>query len=300
MEKVVVITGPTGVGKTKLSIEIAKMFNGEIINSDASQFRKGLNIGTAKITSSEMDGIKHHLIDTLDTLDDYSVKEYQQDARKLISEISSSGKLPIMVGGTGLYISSTLYDYHFEESSGFDESIYDEYDNHTLHQMLESLDFESSKNVHENNRRRVIRAIEIAKNNEKLLSDNKDGDVLLYDALIICLNCDREVLYNRINQRFEVMINDGWIDECRNLKASGIDLRKIKDIGYSDIDRYLSNEISYEELSETVKKKTRNYSKRQLTWFRNKMDAIFINVDYENYENTISNVSNLIKDYLNK
>lgn len=300
MEKVIVITGPTGVGKTKLSIEIAKKFNCEIINCDASQFKRGLNIGTAKITTEEMDGVAHHLIDNLDISDDYSVKDYQNDARKLISSIIAKGSIPLLVGGTGLYISSTLYDYHFEESANTDENKYASFSNSELHQMLENIDKESSMKIHMNNRRRVIRAIEIAQNNSLLLSENKDGSKSLYDSLVICLNCDRDILYERINQRFDIMINDGWIDECRNLKDQGVDLEKIKDIGYSDINSYLNGTMSFEELSESVKKKTRNYAKRQLTWFRNKLKCQFVNLDYNNYISNLDKISGLINEFLNK
>lgn len=300
MEKVVVITGPTGVGKTALSIEIAKKFNAEIINCDASQFKRGLNIGTAKINKDEMDGVIHHLIDNLNINDEYTVKEYQTDARNLIKDISTKGCLPLLVGGTGLYISSTLFDYHFEESKIVDESIYEEYSNTELHQMLSCLDPKSAEQIHENNRRRVIRAIEIAKNQSTLLSENKDGNKPLYQSLIICLNCDRDLLYNRINQRFQVMIDNGWIEECKELKQNGINLKEVKDIGYSDIDLYLDNEISFDELSEIVKKKTRNYAKRQLTWFRNKLDCIFVNVNYLEYDKTIEEVSSLINNFLKK
>lgn len=297
MEKVIVITGPTSIGKTDLSIQIAKKYNGEIINCDASGFCRGLNVGTAKITTEQMKGVKHHLIDIIDPGEDYSVKEYQHDARMLIHQIHLNNKIPFMVGGSGLYISSTIYDYHFNNTPTIDESKYADYSNSQLHKLLEEVDYQSSLVIHENNRRRVIRAIELARN-DNAISQNKDGKIPVFDALVICLNCERELLYDRINKRFEVMINDGWIEECRNLIAQNVNLDNIKDIGYKEIKQFINDEISYEQMSEEVKKKTRNYAKRQMTWFRNKLECHFVNMDYNDLEQTFNQIDILISEFL--
>lgn len=300
MEKVVVITGPTGVGKTAISIEVAKNFNTDIINCDASQFKKGLNIGTAKITEKEKCGVYHYLLDQLDILDEYSVKDYQDDARKIINNLLKQKRLPLMVGGTGLYISATLFDYRFESNDEYQHDSYEKYSNDELYHMLVECDYESSKIIHKNNRRRVIRAIEIAKHSNNLLSNNKSGSDALYNALIIVLDCPRDILYNRINMRFDKMINDGWIDECISLRNQGIDLAKIKDIGYKEIGQYLDGVLTYDEMKETIQKSTRHYAKRQLTWFRNKFNSTFVNVDYNNINNTINEIISLINNFLRK
>lgn len=300
MNKVVVITGPTGVGKTAISIDVAKSFNTDIINCDASQFKRGLNIGTAKITEDEKCGVYHHLLDQLDILDEYSVKDYQDDARRIINDLIKQNRLPLMVGGTGLYISATLFDYHFDNDNQYHHDSYDEYSNDELYEMLVKCDYESSKVIHKNNRRRVIRAIEISKNSNNLLSDNKSGSDPLYDALIIVLDCPRNQLYNRINMRFDKMINDGWIDECISLKNQGIDLSKIKDIGYKEISEYLDGNLTFDQMKEAIQKATRHYAKRQLTWFRNKFNATFVNVDYNNMNYTSNEIISLIDDFLKK
>lgn len=288
MKKIIIITGPTAVGKTKISIAITKHFQGEIINADASQMRKHLNIGTAKITTAEMDGVKHHLIDFLEPLATFSIKEYQDMGRKLINDI----KLPFIVGGSGLYIQALTTDYHLETTKGKSNK-YDNYTNEELYQLLLIQDQKNALKLHPNNRRRVIRYLEIIDQQGSL---EKIPPKPLYDALTICLTRDRKGLYDNINARCEQMFANGWIDECIQLQNSGIDLEQIKEIGYKEIGQYLKNEITYDELIEIIKQKQRNYAKRQLTWFRNKMDCVFVDV----LDNPIEKLINLINNHLGK
>lgn len=301
MDKVVVLTGPTAIGKTQISLDIAKHFKTEIINADASQFRRGLNIGTAKIDLDSVD-VVHHLIDIIEIEENFSIKDYQTLARQKITEFKNKGILPFLVGGSGLYINSVIYNYELtdtERDYKFEEEKYNSYNNEELHKLLEKLDFEASKTIHPNNRRRVLRAIERAKIGEKISSFNQ-GNQLVYDALVIELTTDREVLYDRINQRFNVMIEEGWLKEVKELKRNNIDLTKIKDIGYKELGLYLEGKYEFEEVSELIKKQTRNLAKRQLTWFRNKMATTKVNVDYTNPSHTTNEIIKLISDFLNK
>lgn len=301
MDKVVVLTGPTAIGKTQISLDIAKHFKTEIINADASQFRRGLNIGTAKIDLDSVD-VVHHLIDIIEIEENFSIKDYQTLARQKITEFKNKGILPFLVGGSGLYINSVIYNYELtdtERDYKFEEEKYNSYNNEELHKLLEKLDFEASKTIHPNNRRRVLRAIERAIIGEKISSFNQ-GNQLVYDALVIELTTDREVLYDRINQRFNVMIEEGWLKEVEELKRNNIDLTKIKDIGYKELGLYLEGKYEFEEVSELIKKQTRNLAKRQLTWFRNKMATTKVNVDYTNPSHTTNEIIKLISDFLNK
>ena len=298
-KKVIVITGPTGSGKTDISLKIAEIINGEIINSDASQFKKDLNIGTAKLDLTKTN-IKHHLIDFLDADKNYSIKDFQENGRKIIDDIISRGKTPMVVGGTGLYINALLYDYNLtddERDPNF-EIKYQDVNNHDLHEMLKDLDNESYQNIHENNRRRVLRALEKAlSEKEKSLEKHE----LLYDALILSLNTDREILYSRINKRVELMFDAGWIDECLLLKKNeNIDITKIKDIGYPEVFSYLDGQIEKEEMYDIIKQKTRNYAKRQITWFKNKLNCTWIDMDYNNPYKTLETVKEIVIEFLEK
>lgn len=301
INKLVVITGPTAIGKTDISIYLGKHYNGEIINADASQFRKGLNIGTAKIDVNDVD-IPHHLIDIINIEDDFSIKDFQTLARTKISELQNNNKLPFLVGGSGLYINSVIGNYELDEVTRDitkEEELYKEFDNESLHDELKNLDYEASLSIHPNNRRRVLRAIQKAKEGSKISSTTK-GSNLIYDCVIIQLTAPREILYERINKRFSIMIDNGWLDEIKELKAKGIDLSKIKDIGYFELSDYLDGNISYEEVSEEIKKKTRNYAKRQITWFKNKMNTIPVEMNYQNIDKTIEDIKNILDKYLNK
>ncbi len=288
MKKVVIITGPTAVGKTDISIKLAKYYNAEIINADASQFRKHLNIGTAKITKEEMDGVKHHLIDIIEPTEDFSIKDFQEQGRSLINQIDR----PFVVGGSGLYINALIQDYNLEAKSR-DESVFDDLSNDELHEMLASLDKVASEKIHKNNRRRVIRYIELIKEQGSVVVKEP---VFIYDVLVITLSRDREVLYDRINKRFDKMIDDGFLDECISLKNQNIDLSKIKDIGYKEAGLYLNHQISFDEFKEMVKQNTRHLAKKQLTWFRNKLNCVLIDLDKISFEEILEIINNFYKN----
>ena len=292
LKKVIVIVGPTGVGKTKISIQLAKRFNSEIINCDQSQMRKLLNIGTAKITKEEMDGVKHHLIDFLEPISDYSIKDFQDDARNLIDNMNF---VPFIVGGSGLYIDAVITDYDLSNQKR-DENIEDKYNelsNEELYNKLYSLNQEAALKTHPNNRKRVLRYLEIVSEKGELVSK---PNLPYYDSLIIFLNKDREVLYDNINKRCDIMIEEGWIDEVKSLKEMGYDINLIKEIGYKEISYYLDKLISYDDMLEKIKQETRRYAKRQITWFKNKMNCI----EVYNDENAFELICNEITNFLNK
>ena len=284
MIKVIVIAGATGVGKTELSIKLAKMFNGEIINADASQFRKNLNIGTAKIKEEEKEGVIHHLFDFLDECDNFSIKEYQTTARAKIGEISKKGKVPIIVGGSGLYIDALLNDYDLSGPSNDyidSEKEYGIYSNEELFKVLEDINPEYASHTHPNNRKRVIRYIQKAKDGFEFENSKPSKH---YDYLMLFLNRERVELYERINKRTLLMMENGWIDEVKELRERNVDINLIKEIGYKEINNYLDGLLSYDEMIDIIQKQTRHYAKRQITWFKNKSDSIVVdanNIDLE-------------------
>ena len=292
MKKIIVILGPTGVGKTKLSVELAKRLNGEIINADSIQIYKGLDIGTAKIKEQEKEGIPHHLFDIKQVSDDYSIYNYQIDGRKVINYIIKRGKTPIIVGGTGLYIKALLYDYNLNYEKESDT--YDTLSTEELYSKL--LELDKNAVVDKNNRRRVIRAINYYKENNKSISDNKTNK-LLYDVVFIGLTTDREKLYQIINSRVNKMINDGLINEVKKFFDEGIYSKPlINGIGYKELYKYFEKEISLEEAIEKIKQNSRRYAKRQYTFFNNQLPVVWFNVDF----NCFSNVINSVCDYLKK
>ena len=299
MEKVVVITGPTAVGKTKLSIAIAKKFNTELINADAYQVYKKMNIGTAKATIEEQDNVKHHLLDYLEPTDEFSISDYQKIVRSLIDEMNKKNKLPILVGGSGLYIDSVINEYHFDEEKRVETNKFDDLSNEELHKVLEELDFEASKKIHQNNRKRVLRAIELAKYPDKKDSRSQ-RDVPYYDTLCIFLADDRDKLYDRINKRVDLMIEAGLVDEIKNIGIENFSRTSKAAIGYKEIIEYLNGNISLEEAIELIKKNSRHYAKRQFTWFNNKTKSTIVNVNIDNFEETILEVENLINEFINK
>ncbi|MBS4217659.1 tRNA (adenosine(37)-N6)-dimethylallyltransferase MiaA [Bacillus sp. FJAT-49711] len=286
MQKVIVIVGPTAVGKTNLSIEVAKRFNGEIISGDSMQVYRGMDIGTAKITTDEMKGIPHHLIDIKEPDETFSVAEFQKLVREKITEIAGRQAVPIIAGGTGLYIQAVLYDYQFSESASAHPQLeLHDKDHLELHRQLESIDPESAKKIHPNNVRRVIRALEIYENTGKTMSEmqNEQQSTYLYDTALVGLTMDRELLYSRINKRVDIMLEEGLLNEVENLYKGGIsrDSQSVKAIGYKEIYDFLDGEISFEEAIVQLKKNSRNYAKRQLTWFRNKMDVAWFDMTEE-------------------
>jgi tRNA dimethylallyltransferase len=301
--KLIVLIGPTAVGKTKTSIHLAKMFNAEIISGDSMQIYKRMDIGTAKITEEEMEGVPHHLIDIKDPHESFSAAEFQQLVREKIAEIHSRGKMPMIVGGTGLYIQSVIFDYQFTDAPGdaeyrsrLEETV-KEKGIAPLYDHLQRIDPEAAKNIHPNNTRRVIRALEIFHCTGKTMTGYQESqaDELLYDTALIGLTMDREKLYNRINMRVDLMIDEGLIKEVKTLLDLGVrDVQSVQAIGYKEIYEYLDGSISLERAIENLKQNSRRYAKRQLTWFRNKMDVTWFDVTDETHQKIIKEISKFI------
>ena len=290
---IIVITGPTGVGKTKLSIELAKKYNCEIINGDAIQVYKGLDIGSAKVTREEMDGVVHHLFDIKEVWEEYSIFDYQKDSRNIINDILSRGKGVIIVGGTGLYIKSCLYDYTLCEEE-YNSNTYDDVSTEELYDKLKSLD--KDIDIDRFNRRRVIRALNYYLTYNKSISENNKGNVLLYDdVLFIGLTTDRDKLYDRINKRVDVMIENGLIDEVKSFYDKDMRYKPLMGgIGYKELYNYFDGNITFDEAIELIKRNSRRYAKRQYTFFNNQFNIKWFNVDFLNFDNTIDDVSNYI------
>lgn len=278
--KVIAIVGPTAVGKTSLSIDLAKRFNGEIISGDSMQVYRGLDIGTAKVTEEEMAGIPHHLIDVRDIDESYSAADFQATARQAILDISRRGKLPIIVGGTGLYIQSLLWDYKLgSEGEPEDDSLRKELEayaaekgNQALWEKLQTQDPLAAEKIHYNNRKKMIRALEVFQLTGHSILAPKEQPQRLYDSFLIGLNTDRAVLYDRINQRVDLMVEQGLLNEAKQL-AETPDVQAAQGIGYKELFPYFSGEISLDTALEEVKLHSRRYAKRQLTWFRNRMSV---------------------------
>ena len=294
MNKVIVITGPTGVGKTKLSIELAKKYNGEVINADSTQIFRGLDIATAKIKESEKEGIPHHLIDIKNIDESYTVYEYQKDCRKVIDDILSRDKTPVIVGGTGLYIKAALYNYKFDYEIMLND--YEEYSNEKLFSMLKKVD--NNTDIHPNNRKRIVRALNYYNNNKIALSSKEKADKLLYDSIFIGLTLDRDVLYDRINKRVDIMLKEGLIDEAKKIYDTNIRSKAVlTPIGYKELFEYFDGNISLDESIELIKQRSRRYAKRQYTWNRHQMNLNWFNVDLNNFNNTVEEITNFIDKY---
>ena len=299
MQRVIVIVGPTGVGKTKLSIELAKRYNGEIINGDSMQVYKEMSIGTAKIKEEEKENIPHHLFDILSIGDSNSIYDFQKLVRNKIEEIASRNKLPIIVGGTGLYLKACLYDYEFIETNTNNDisEKYEKYSNEELHALLEKLDQESASKIHPNNRRRVLRAIEICLSGESKSSiEAKQEHKLIYDAIVIGLTMDRKILHEIQNVRVDQMINEGLVEEVKFLvnNPNFKDTTAFQAIGYKEFVPYFNKEILLEEAIEKVKIHTHQYAKRQYTFFKNQMNVNWVEVDLKDFNKTIETVNNII------
>ncbi len=302
MKKVLVIVGPTGVGKSELSLWLAKKYNGEIISGDSIQIYKELNIGSAKVSEAKRGQIFHYLIDKYELNEPYDVKMFQQQARALIDNISNREKMPIIVGGTGLYINSVLKDYTFldEEDNSELETKLDKLNNEQLHELLASVDQDSAQVLHVNNRQRVKRAVIIAKTQKVKKSEiiEKQDHKLLYDAHIISLTMPREQLYERINERVLEMDDDGLELEVKSIVdkyENPFELRGMFGIGYKEWKPYFNNEVDKEVVLKEIQKRSRNYAKRQYTWFRNQIDANWYDILDENY---IENVTQDIEKWL--
>lgn len=276
MQKVLVIAGPTAVGKTEFGIRCASLFNGEIISGDSIQIYKGLDIGSAKPDENELSQAKHYLIDIKEADGSYSVKEFQELSRKYIDQISSEGKLPIIVGGTGLYIKACLYDYQFFEEDGEDDQ-YEDLSNEELYELLKEKDPEALEKIHVNNRRRLIRALNIYEKHHKGISEIKAQQEHrpIYDCLIIGLTAPRKVLFERINERVDRMIEKGLVKEIKTLLDQGItfDDQSMQGIGYKEFRAYFEKEKSLEECVEDIKIHSRHFAKRQYTFFNHQLDV---------------------------
>lgn len=295
---VVVIVGPTGIGKTKLSIELAKLLEGEIINADSTQVYKSLDIGTSKVTKEEMQGVKHHLIDFLDVKTDYTVFHYQKDARYIIDSLKTKQKMPIVVGGTGLYIKALLYDYKFNEDKGTLEK-YDDVSTEDLFKEL--LKVSPKTDIHPNNRKRIIRALNYFKETG---IDPKEKEVttkILYNSIVIGLTTDREKLYELINKRVDKMVELGLIEEAKKIYDTNIRTKAVMTpIGYKELFEYFDNKITLEEALEKIKKNSRNYAKKQYTWFKNQMEVEWFDVNFENFDETVMEVYRYIQSKISE
>ena len=273
-KKVLVIVGPTAVGKTSFGIECANRYDGEIISGDSIQIYKGLDIGSAKATKDEQSKAIHHLIDIKEPSENYSVKDFQERGRFLIDELTKQNKLPIVVGGTGLYIKALLYDYEFKDENN-DDNPYDEFTNEQIYNILLKEDPECLEKIHINKRKRLVRALNVLRKHGTGISkiQAQQEHKMLYDAKIIGLTKDREQLYKDINKRVDMMIDDGLLEEIKGLLEHGIsfDYQCMQGIGYKEFRAYFEGAATLEECIELVKKNTRHFVKRQYTWFNNQM-----------------------------
>lgn len=299
MNKVIVIIGPTAVGKTALSIDLAKKLNSEIISGDSMLIYKGFDIGTAKPSVAEQAGIKHHLIDVLEPNSSFSVTEFKERAAELVDNINARGKIPVIAGGTGLYAKALLENYNFNKTSANEdyrlslEQIAKEQGKEQLHKMLETVDPESAQRLHINDTRRVIRALEVFHQGGEYISQDKElnsNNLLAYDAVVIGLNMDRAKLYERINNRVDIMMENGLLDEVKLLLHNGVkkDCQAMQAIGYKELVWYLEGICSLEFAVDKIKQATRNFAKRQLTWFRR--------MSYIKWYNVTENKSDLVEE----
>ena len=290
LNKIIVIVGPTGVGKTKLSIQLAKQINGEIINADSMQFYKDLNIGTAKIKEEEKEGVPHHLFDIKEVSEMYTIYDYQIDCRSKINEIIKKEKTPILVGGSGLYIRAALYDYKLDYENKKQDFTY--LTNEELYKKCKEID--NDCNIHINNRKRLERFLNKALNNNKINTDAKK----IYDYIMIGLTTEREKLYEIINKRVEKMIDEGLIEEVKHFYDKRIKSKAIETgIGYKELYEYFDNKISLDEAVELIKKNSRHLAKRQYTFFNHQFDnIIWLNTNYNDFNKTIEEALKLIKE----
>ena len=305
-QKLLVLGGPTAVGKTDLSIRLAKELNGEIISADSMQIYKYMDIGSAKVREEEMDGVKHHLIDVIEPDVPFSVADFKENGDKALASIINNNKLPIIAGGTGLYINSLTCNMTFTDAEKDDEyrnyleELALEKGNEYIHEMLKECDPISYREIHANNRKRVIRALEVFKLTGKPFSSYNAGEDFYksdYDVYYYVLTMDREKLYNRINKRVDIMIENGLLDECIKLMSMGYTshMQSMQGIGYKEILYHLEGKISLDEAIDMIKQGTRNYAKRQLTWFRRDKRCVFLDKDKLSDEEILCKVINDIR-----
>ncbi|HLR42332.1 MAG TPA: tRNA (adenosine(37)-N6)-dimethylallyltransferase MiaA [Pseudogracilibacillus sp.] len=304
MNKVIVIVGPTAVGKTKLSIDIAKYLQTEIISGDSMQVYEGMDIGTGKATEAEMANIPHYMLDIKQPDEEFSVAEFKSHVEEHIASINDKGMIPIVVGGSGLYIQAVLYDYQFSDRKR-DETITKrleaelaEIGNEQLHERLEKIDPDQAAKIHPNNFRRVIRALEVYESTGKTLTElqSEQTNEAQYEHLIIGLEMERALLYEQINLRVDGMVEAGLVREVQKLYDAGYeDTQAMKAIGYKEIIPYIKGEISLEAAVDTLKRNSRRYAKRQYTWFKNQLDVNWFNLTTSNYETQKQQIFELIK-----
>ena len=285
--KLIILAGPTASGKTSVSIDLAKRLGGEIISADSMQVYKYMDVGTAKISVEDMQGVKHHLIDVLDPKEDFNIVKFQNMVKCSIEEIVKNGHIPILVGGTGFYIQSVIYDIDFnneDDNSSVRKKLEEEYDTFGadfMHEKLKKIDIVSAQTIHKNNKKRVIRAIEyFLINNEPISSHNEvqREKKSPYDYRFFVLNPPRDILYERINKRVDIMVENGLVDEVKKLRETGLSTANIsmQGIGYKEIIEYLDGEVSLETAIENIKQNTRHMAKRQVTWFKREKDVIYV------------------------
>lgn len=307
-KKAIVVVGATASGKTALGVHIAKKFNGEVISADSMQIYKGLNIATAKPTTEEMDGIKHHLIDFVDVKDQYSVSAYCNDTKRVFDEIVEKGKIPVIVGGTGLYIDSFLSNTKFLESGSSEnirKELLSEAENNgieSLYQQLKKIDPVAAENIHPNNVVRVVRALEIYKTTGKTLTEQNqlshmtESDI---DPLYIGINySDREKLYERINLRVDLMLRNGLLDEAKGFFNQNPSKTAFNAIGYKELKPFIDGEASFEVCVDNLKRETRRYAKRQITWFKRNKSINWVYADLLSPDEIKDSVEKLIIEYL--
>lgn len=304
----IILTGPTAVGKTDLSIKLSKSLNAEIISADSMQIYKYMDIGSAKVTKEEMDGVIHYMIDEVTPDIPFSVSEFQMRSEKYIEEINKKGKNVLITGGTGLYLNSLIYNMDFAKSNANNE-IREKLEQELaengidyMHEKLRGLDEEAANRIHKNNTKRVIRAIEVCMSGQKMNDFSKDLRYNeKYKPIIIVLNRDREVLYQRINKRVDIMLENGLLDEVKELLKMGYtkDMISMQGIGYKEMIKYLDGEYTYDEAIEIIKRDSRRYAKRQLTWFKRYQDAKWFDLDkYQDIEILKEDIINHIEKLL--
>lgn len=285
--KLIILAGPTASGKTSVSIDLAKRLGGEIISADSMQVYKYMDVGTAKISVEEKQGVKHHLIDVLNPKEDFNIVKFQNMVKCSIEEIVKNGHIPILVGGTGFYIQSVIYDIDFnneDDNSSVRKKLEEEYDAFGadfMHEKLKKIDIVSAQNIHKNNKKRIIRAIEyFLMNNEPISSHNEvqREKKSPYDYRFFVLNPPRDILYERINKRVDIMVENGLVDEVKKLREIGLSTANIsmQGIGYKEIIEYLDGLVSLETAIENIKQNTRHMAKRQVTWFKREKDVIYV------------------------
>ncbi len=307
-KKIVAVAGPTASGKTALSIEIAKRYNGEIVSCDSMQIYKYMDIGTAKPSLNEQSGIPHYMIDEIEPNENFSVVEYVNRAREYIDDILNRGKLPVLVGGTGLYLDSIINNTKFSDAESDEEyrnelyALAEEKGNEAVHKLLEEIDEKSAEKIHQNNLRRVIRALEIYKTTGKTMTQVNAESVQepVYDALIIGIDMDRNLLYDRINKRVDIMMKQGLLEEVKEILKMGIkeNTTAMQAIGYKELIEHLEGNVSLDEAVEKIKQESRRYAKRQLTWFRrnDKIKWLLLQSDY-NYNKIVIQSCDMIDKF---